>query len=154
MEAKDIIKQCEEEEGQLQFASFTQTDALELGNLLYETSKKYPKPVAIEIRMNHLTVFSYYPNGTNANNTLWLKAKAKTVDMTQHSSLHFWAEVQVSGETPETKRMPESEYACCGGGFPLIIKNVGVIGTICVSGLPHMDDHRVITETLSKYLGK
>lgn len=153
MNPEEILKQCEEEERTLQFDSFSQTDALELGKLLYETSRKYPKPVAIEIRINHLTVFSFYPDGTNANNTLWLRAKARTVDMTQHSSLYFWADVNISGESPEQKRMPESEYACCGGGFPLIVKNAGVIGTICVSGLPHTDDHKVITDTLKKYLG-
>ncbi len=152
METREIYNRCVEEEKRLQFTAFTQSDALKLGNLLYEKSKNYPKPVAIEIRMNHLTVFSFYPNGTNANNTLWLKAKAKTVDMTQHSSLRFWTDVQLSGSSAEDKRMPETEYACCGGGFPLTIKGVGVIGSICVSGLPHTDDHQVIIDALTEYL--
>ena len=56
--------------------------------------------------------------------------------MMQKSSLRFWIDVQLSGSSPENKRMPENEYACCGGGFPLTVKNAGVIGTICVSGLP------------------
>ncbi len=152
MDTRAIYEQCVKEEEELQFVAFTQTDALQLGNLLYEKSKSFKKPVAIEIRMNHLTVFSFYPSGTNANNMLWLRAKAKTVDMTQHSSLRFWTDVQLSGSTAEEKRMPETEYACCGGGFPLTIKGVGVIGTICVSGLPHTDDHKVIIEALTDYL--
>jgi len=48
--------------------------------------------------------------------------------------------------------MPEETYACCGGGFPLTVKNTGVIGTICVSGLPHTQDHQVIVDTLREYL--
>lgn len=157
MEKKDIreIEQrCIEEEEKYRFDSFSQTEALKLGNFIYEKSKKLPKPVAIEIRINRLLVFCFYPDGTNENNMLWLRAKAKTVDMTQKSSLHFWADVQLSGSTPESKRMPENEYACCGGGFPLTVKTIGVIGTICVSGLPHMDDHKLIVDALEEYLGE
>ena len=102
--------------------------------------------------MNRLTVFSFFPSGTNENNKLWLAAKARTVDMNQQSSLRFWAEIQVSGRRPEDRRMPESEYACCGGGFPLTIKNCGVVGTICVSGLPHLLDHALVVEALKAYL--
>jgi len=83
---------------------------------------------------------------------LWLAAKARTVDMNQQSSLRFWAEIQVSGRRPEDRRMPESKYACCGGGFPLTVKNCGVVGTICVSGLPHMQDHSLVIEALKAYL--
>ena len=83
---------------------------------------------------------------------LWLKAKAKTVDMTQKSSLRFWIDVQLSGSSAESKRMPEREYACCGGGFPLTVRNAGVIGTICVSGLPHLEDHKLIVDALEEYL--
>ena len=74
--------------------------------------------------------------------------------MTQKSSLHFWADVQLSRSSPEKKRMPEKEYACCGGGFPLAVKEVGVVGTICVSGLPHLEDHKLIIDSLKEYLGR
>jgi len=83
---------------------------------------------------------------------LWLAAKARTVDMNQQSSLRFWAELQVSGKSPEDRRMPEAEFACCGGGFPLTLRNCGVVGTICVSGLPHMQDHALVVEALKAYL--
>lgn len=52
-----------------------------------------------------------------------------------------------------SRRMPEEKYACCGGGFPLYVKNAGVIGTVCVSGLPHMLDHKLVADTLREYLG-
>ncbi|MCR5420113.1 MAG: heme-binding protein [Lachnospiraceae bacterium] len=149
---REIEKRCLEEEALYQFTEFSQSEALKLGSFIYEKSKKFPKPVAIEIRINHLTVFSFYPDGTNKNNSFWLKAKANTVDMTQHSSLLFWTDVQLSGSSQEDKRMPYKEYACCGGGFPLIVKNIGVVGSICVSGLPHMEDHKVIIDSLKEYL--
>ena len=152
MDIRQIQLQCIEQENTLQFSSFSQTQALELGTRLYETSRRFPSPAAIEIRINHLPVFSFYPDGTNANNTLWLRAKANTVDMLQQSSLRYWADVQLTGKTPDERRMPEKEFACCGGGFPLTVKNIGVIGTICVSGLPHTQDHQVIIDTLREYL--
>ena len=65
-----------------------------------------------------------------------------------------YVQVQLSGSSPESKRMPENEYACCGGGFPLTVKTIGVIGTICVSGLPHMEDHKLIVDALEEYLGE
>ena len=48
--------------------------------------------------------------------------------------------------------MDKQEIACCGGGFPLTVKNTGVIGTICVSGLPHLEDHNFIVDALKEYL--
>ncbi len=118
-EIREIERKCIEDEKSLIFDSFSQSEALKLGSFIYEKSKECSGPVAIEIRINRLTVFSFYPDGTNENNKLWLAAKAKTVDMTQKSSLRFWIDVQLSGSSAESKRMPESEYACCGGGFPL-----------------------------------
>ena len=152
-EIREIEQRCIEEEKNLLFDSFSQTEAMKLGGFIYEKSKDCSGPVAIEIRINHLTVFCFFPDGTNENNQLWLRAKAKTVDMTQKCSLRFWIDVQLSGSSPENKRMPENEYACCGGGFPLTVKNAGVIGTICVSGLPHLEDHKLIVDALEQYLG-
>ena len=147
----ELLEKCISEESRFQFDAFDQTTAKKLGDMLYEKSLKYDKPVAIEIRINHLVVYRFFPNGTNLNNELWLNAKANTVDMLGISSLHLFAEIENGGDSMEQRRMPVEKYAQYGGGFPLIIKNCGVIGTICVSGLYHIDDHQVIIDALSEF---
>ncbi|HZJ68648.1 MAG TPA: heme-binding protein [Candidatus Eisenbacteria bacterium] len=144
----NLLKKCIEQEAKYQFDSFTQTDAFALGQALYEESLKYEKALAIEIRMNHLTVFRLFPDGTNLNNETWLQAKANSVDMLGISTLHLFADIEATGVTLKDRRMDDSIYAGVGGGFPLIIKNVGLIGSICVSGLDHYSDHQVIIDTL------
>jgi uncharacterized protein (UPF0303 family) len=49
--------------------------------------------------------------------------------------------------------MDARQFSGHGGGFPLAIRGVGVVGTISVSGLPHEIDHALIVEALSEHLG-
>ena len=51
-------------------------------------------------------------------------------------------------------RLSPDKYAFHGGGFPIRLKSTGLIGTICVSGLPQEQDHQMIVDVLCKYLGK
>jgi UPF0303 protein krac_2116 len=146
-----LVEKCLKEEEKFQFDKFSQTDAQKLGGLLYKCSLRYDKPVAIEIRMNHLLVYRFFPDGTNKNNELWLEAKANTVDMLGVSSLHLFAEIEAGGDELEDRRMDEKKFTFYGGGFPLIIRNCGIIGSICVSGLEHTKDHQVIIDALNEY---
>ena len=147
-------KLCMEQENRFQFCSFSQNDAKDLGDMLYQTSLSHSGPVAIEITLNHLVIYRFFPDGTNRNNELWLRAKANTVEMLGISSFHFAGQLEDSGETQEEKRMPRDTYAACGGGFPIRLKEGAVIGSICVSGLPDWEDHQVIVETLEAYFQK
>lgn len=50
-------------------------------------------------------------------------------------------------------RLDPDEYAAHGGAFPVIVRAVGVVGTVAVSGLPSADDHALVVEVLSEFLG-
>ena len=44
-------------------------------------------------------------------------------------------------------------FAAHGGAFPVRVKDVGVVGTVTVSGLPQADDHAFVTEMIGAFLG-
>lgn len=149
----DIAAACAEEEERFQFESFSRQDALKLGLKLAEAAREYSAGVAIEIIINGLSVFRYFPEGTTLDNSLWLARKARTVTLTGVSSLHALANLETAGETPADRKLDPNEYAFGGGGFPLILRGVGMIGVIAVSGLTHMEDHMLVTDTLDEVLG-
>jgi len=45
------------------------------------------------------------------------------------------------------------QYAAHGGSFPIIVRDVGVVGTVTVSGLPQAADHALVVEVLRTFLG-
>ena len=47
----------------------------------------------------------------------------------------------------------ESSFAVVGGCFPLCTTEGKNIGYLMVSGLPHQEDHQLIVDTLSGFLG-
>lgn len=151
MQEKDtLLAQCEWEEERLQFASFSRTDALALGLRLIEDAKAFPDPVAVEITVNGLVVFRYFPDGARLDSELWLARKRRSVELMDMSSLHFLAWLEANGETLESRKLPADDYAAGGGGFPIRVRGTGMIGSVCVSGLPdHRDDHRLVTGALA-----
>lgn len=139
------------EEKRYVFERFTRDDAKMLGDMLYETSLDYERPVAIEITVNGLCVYRFFPEGTSLHNEVWLRAKEKTVHRMGMSSLRLAAQLALKHSAPEDEKLDNVTYCACGGGFPLVLRNGGLVGSICVSGLPHLQDHQVIIDTLKKY---
>lgn len=141
-------------EQELTFSSFSRADALRLGELINEESARYPAPVATEIVLNGLVVYRYFQDGALPDSELWLQRKRNTVELMEMSSLHFLAWLEENGETMESRKLPADDYAAGGGGFPIRLRGTGVIGSVCVSGMPdHMDDHRLVVDTLAELLG-
>ncbi|MDO4270599.1 MAG: heme-binding protein [Eubacteriales bacterium] len=153
---RTLLAACEEQEQRFQFDHFSREEALGFGLLLHKNaSEDGGAPVAIEITVNGLVVFRYFPDGAMPDSEKWLKRKRNSVELMHMSSLHFLAWLTENGETMADRKLPADEYAAGGGGFPVILRGTGVIGSICVSGRPdHMDDHQLVINTLAEWLAR
>ncbi len=145
----------ENEEKQLQFDHFSNEDALELGLMLVNYAKVKKYVIAIDITVNGYQIFRYGFSGTNIHNDMWLRRKIKTVNTVHKSTLHVGELLKLSGEEIGIDwHLDPENYAFHGGGFPINVIGTGVVGSICVSGRPHEEDHQIIIDVLHKYLKK
>ncbi|NLG04816.1 MAG: hypothetical protein GX567_13450 [Clostridia bacterium] len=149
----EVMKLLELQEEILQFTHFTNADAWELGNLIVTEAKKRELNIAVSIRLNNgLIPFQYIFDGKTLINQKWLERKFNTVKETESSSLYLYTKLEKTDRTMNDIFMDEMKYANAGGGFPIRLEEVGVIGAVIVSGLNHVADHDLIIKCLSKYL--
>jgi uncharacterized protein (UPF0303 family) len=148
-----VLKELRQQEVEIQFASFTNDTALAVGMALLQEAQKRGKSVAIDITRSGLQLFHFAMEGTSIDNGEWIKRKNNVVNRFGHSSYYVGTYLKNSGQTIEEKYLiSSSDYAAHGGAFPLIIRNVGVVGTITVSGLPQQEDHELVVTTLRQFL--
>lgn len=153
MTVEEVLAILEMQEEILQFAHFTNGDAWEVGIAIVTEARRRNLPVAVSIRLNNgYTVFQYGFDGTNLDNERWMTRKNNTVKVKEMSSLRAYTLLQAEGRTLEDWFLNPAEFAVCGGGFPIRVEEVGVIGAILVSGLEHAADHDLIVKCISKYL--
>lgn len=153
MTIDEVITVLEMQEEILQFNHFTNEDAWELGNMIVTEAKRRGLDVAVSIRLNNgYIVFQYAGSTTNCSSQKWIERKFNTVRMLEKSSLRLYSELQKSEKTMEEMFLDEREYACCGGGFPIRVEEVGVIGAIMVVNQSHFVDHDILIKGLSRYL--
>ena len=125
-----------------------------MGCLLRKNSKQKPKPVGIQIIVNGMVIFRYIPDGVTLNNSIWMERKHNMVMIREMSSRQAQVMRDLRGQTMEDWRMDPEKYSEVGGGFPIRVKDTGLIGSVCVSGLPAEEDHKLVVETLREYLQK
>lgn len=140
------------QETELVFEKFDAADAWEIARLLCRAMSGEPKPVAMQAVLDGFTVLRYYPPATGPINEFWMGKKYNTVSRTGISSLRAAAELALSGREPVSWELDEEHFALCGGGFPIYVRGKGMVGVYCVSGLPHLEDHRLLTTAISQYL--
>ncbi|SHH84440.1 heme-degrading domain-containing protein [Clostridium grantii] len=153
MKWEKILRIVEEQENVLHFKHFTNEDAWEVGNIIVEEARKNKFPAAISIRLNNgFTVFQYGFNGTGLDHENWMKRKENTVKVKAMSSMRAEAILKTQGITLADWFLESKDFSTCGGGFPIHVDGVGIIGTIIVSGISVIMDHELIIEGLCKYL--
>lgn len=137
----------------LEFSHFTNEDAWELGNIIVGAIKRLEIDASVSIKLNNgYTVFKYAGNNTNLLNDKWLDKKFNTVKMTEKSTLHVCLLLEKEEETLADWGLDSREYASCGGGFPIKVEEVGVIGSICIAGMEPVSEHDLLVKCISKYL--
>jgi uncharacterized protein (UPF0303 family) len=152
---EELLKELERQESELQFIEFTNETALTIGLYLIEQAKKGNKKITIDINRNGHQLFHYSFEGTGPDNDQWVIRKNRVVNRFNHSSFYMGTLYKKSGKTVEEQSCVSSfEYSAHGGAFPITIKNVGVIGTITVSGLPQEEDHEMVVDAIKAYLGR
>lgn len=136
------------EEQELQFPSFSADVAWTLGSTIHQRAKA-ALPIAIEISRNGQQLFFAALAGATPDNAEWIRRKRAVVQRFHHSSLYMSVEAEVKGR-PFLQRygLSEQDYAAAGGGFPIFVKDTGCVGAVVVSGLPQLEDHRLVTESI------
>lgn len=140
-----------EEEMGLQLQKFSRADALDLAQIILEKVKPYEKPIIIEIEMNKLVIFRYFMDETIEDGGLWLARKRNSVNLMSMSSLRFQYWMKQKNATIASRLLDTSQYIDCGGGYPIRIEGMGVLGSVCVTGLHDLDDHKLIVDSLTEF---
>jgi len=149
----EILERLLREEEELQFTSFNEDTAWQIGSMFVKDAINKNLPITIDITRGVQQLFHASRPGASADNDEWIKRKVRLVSRLGHSSYYMGQFLKSCGKSiEEMYLLPESEYAPHGGCFPIIIKGSGVIGTITVSGLAQEDDHKLVVQIIREYL--
>lgn len=147
------VEELQEQERRLVFRRFTHDDAWALGSLLVELARERRAPVAVDIHRAGQQLFHAALPGSTPDNDAWIARKRRVVERYGAASYLVGARFRAKGTTFEdSSRLDPDTYAAHGGSFPVHVENVGVVGAVTVSGLPQLEDHRLVVEALEQFL--
>ena len=146
------------EEEELIFPKLEISDAVALGEIAVKLARAKNLPVAIEVRIDDWVVFHVSLPGAKPENDWWIARKARVVASDGHSSMYERVAAEEEGVDELSwyamNKLPEESHALHGGGYPLHVVGEGHCGTILVSGVPQVDDHKLAVAAVREFLGK
>ncbi|MCX5533325.1 heme-degrading domain-containing protein [Streptomyces sp. NBC_00006] len=148
------IPELEDQERRLVLNSFTYDDAWALGNLLVDLARERQAPVAIDITRGGQQLFHAALPGSAPDNDAWIARKRRVVERYHASSYLVGSRFRAKGTTFEdASRLDPDTYAAHGGAFPISVRGAGVVGAVVVSGLPQIEDHKLVVTALERFVG-
>jgi uncharacterized protein (UPF0303 family) len=143
------------EEEELQFSAFTNDDAWDLGSALVAAARRDGAPLAVDVSRHGHQLFHASLPGTSPDNDSWIQRKTRVVHRFGHSSLYVrQASIERGTTFEEEFGLDPALYAAHGGAFPVVVRSVGPVGAVVVSGLPQLADHRMVVAALRAHLGR
>jgi uncharacterized protein (UPF0303 family) len=145
---QELLRQEED----FSFSSFTNEDAIALGQEMLKIATSQKAPVIVQVRIGQQIIFHAALAGTTTKNDWWINRKARVVEKFNHSSIYVRVSFEEKNQTFEEHSGLDNElYAAHGGGFPIIVTGQGVVGVALVSGLPQVEDHKMIIQGLTNF---
>lgn len=153
--SQDFLDDLLAQEERLQFPSFDNDTAIELGLLLVELGRSRSLPITIDVRRAGQQLFHVALPGTSADNDEWVVRKNAVVMRFGHSSYYMGRRAALK-DVPfhEAMLVDPREYAAHGGAFPIRVIGTGLVGTATVSGLPQHEDHALVVEAIESFLAR
>jgi uncharacterized protein (UPF0303 family) len=154
MRTADDIARIIEQESALIFESFDEATAFAIGSRIRERALEEKLPIVVDIQLWDRPLFYCALPGSTVNNTEWARRKRNVVRTFHRSTYRMVLEQGREDRTFKPGHgLDIRDYVLAGGGFPISVKSAGVIGAICVSGLPEREDHGLVVATLCEHLG-
>lgn len=141
-----MIAELEAEYASLTLPRFTEAEALALGQALLELAQG--KPVVINIRNAERMFFHAALPGSTPMNETWARRKSNCALFFHLPSLLVGERNRTKGDTLATHGLDNRDYADHGGAVPIKTAGAGVVAVATISGLPSIEDHRLVVAGL------
>jgi uncharacterized protein (UPF0303 family) len=143
------------EERALEFLELRIEDFLGIGEIAKSIAESRNLPIAVGVKKIDWFIFLVSLPGSTPENHSWLERKARVVNLNHHSTLYERVNADERGvDWFKDNNCSELTHAIHGGGLPLITKNKGFVGSLLLSGLPHLEDHLLGVEVLTEFLAR
>ncbi|WP_328766123.1 heme-degrading domain-containing protein [Devosia aurantiaca] len=143
------------QEATIALKSFDYATAWQIGAAIQKRAAEEKLPIGIEVTHGATPVFLALMPGSTPDNLDWVRRKREVALRFHHSSLYMRLLCETQGVDFHARyRLPHEDFAASGGGVPIFIENVGVVGAASVSGLPNVEDHRLVIEALKPLVAK
>jgi uncharacterized protein (UPF0303 family) len=141
--------QLEEEAASVLLGRFDLIDAVRLGQAITTAATAEQLPIVVEVDHGLRLAFRAALPGSRPDSDHWIAGKRRVVRRFERATLAVRVAFEERGITfAEATGLDEPEYAAHGGGVPILVHGVGIVGAVYVSGLPQVDDHALCISSL------
>lgn len=134
-------------------SSFTNAEAFDLGNYIYQKALKEGKPFAVSVTRNRQRLFYAAAEGPTTENDHWIMRKENTSYFFQKASYELALYLQIrKANLKDRYGLDPDQYVAAGGCVPISAKGFGMIGTATVSGMSQAEDHAFVCEAVTEWI--
>lgn len=137
------------EEASLVLDRFDYALAWEVGARIRAVGVERQLPIAVEVFHGTAPVFFTLLPGATPDNSGWIRRKRAVALRFHHSSLYMRLMCESKGvKLRDRYGLPETDFVASGGAVPILVREVGLVGVATVSGLPDVEDHRLVVSVI------